>query len=92
MDPPEETPTPTSEATPTPSPEETPAPTITIPEKVTINGITYQVTSIVDSAFAGNKKMTKLTIGSNIKTIGKKAFYKCAKLETVKLGKNVSME
>ena len=64
--------------------------TVSIPETVTIDGITYKVTSIADNAFANNKKLTKVTIDSNVKTIGKKAFYKCTKLKTVKTGNNVT--
>ena len=62
----------------------------TIPATVKINGVTYKVTAIANNAFANNKKITKVTIGSNVKTIGKKAFYKCTKLKTVKIGKNVT--
>ena len=66
------------------------AATICVPATVTIGNVTYKVTSIADNAFANNKKLTKVTIGSNITTIGKKAFYKCTKLKTVKIGKNVT--
>ena len=68
----------------------TSATTLTIPSTVKIDGITYKVTSIGANAFANNKKLTKVTIGSNVKTIGSKAFYKCTKLKTVKIGKNVT--
>ena len=38
----------------------------------------------------GNTKVTKLVIGKNIKTIGKKAFYGCKKLKSIRFaGKNV---
>ena len=66
------------------------ATTISVPATVKINGVTYKVTAIANNAFANNKKITKVTIGSNVKTIGKKAFYKCTKLKTVKIGKNVT--
>lgn len=68
----------------------TSATTLTIPSTVKINGITYKVTSIGANAFANNKKLTRVTIGSNVKTIGSKAFYRCTKLKTVKIGKNVT--
>lgn len=64
--------------------------TVQILATITIDGITYKVTSIADNAFANNKKLTKVNIGSNVTTIGKKAFYKCTKLKTVKIGKNVT--
>lgn len=66
------------------------ATTLTIPSTVKINGITYKVTSIAANAFANNKKLTKVTMGSYVKTIGSKAFYKCTKLKTVKIGKSVT--
>ena len=66
------------------------AKTVTIPATVKINGVTYKVTKIADNAFKNNKTVTKVTMGSNIKTIGKNAFYKCTKLKTVKIGKNVT--
>ena len=64
--------------------------TITIPATVTINGIKYKVTSIAKNAFKNNKKLTKVTIGSNVKTIDANAFYGCTKLKTVTIGKNVT--
>lgn len=59
--------------------------TVTIPSTVTYNKKKYKVTSIKDSAFSGNKKIKKITIGSNVTSIGKKAFYKCKKLKTVSI-------
>lgn len=56
---------------------------ITIPSTVTINGTTYKVTSIASGAFKNNKKLTKVTVGSNVQSIGKKAFYGCKKLKTI---------
>ncbi len=46
-----------------------------IPAAVTIKGVKCKVTAIADKAFANNKKLKKVVIGKNIKTIGKKAFY-----------------
>ena len=63
---------------------------ITIPDTITINGVTYKVTSIADNAFKGNKTVTKITVGSNVTTIGKNAFSNCSKLKTVTIGKNVT--
>lgn len=56
---------------------------ITIPAKVTINGITYKVVSVGKNALKNNKQVTKVTIGSNVKKIGKQAFYGCKKLKTI---------
>lgn len=63
---------------------------ITIPDTITINEIKYKVTSVSTNAFANNKKLTKVTIGSNIISIGKNAFSGCSKLTTVIIGKNVT--
>ena len=45
--------------------------------------------SISANAFKNHRTLTKVKIGDNIKTIGKKAFYGCKKLKTVTIGKNV---
>lgn len=64
--------------------------TVSIPATVTINSYKFQVTGINAKAFSKNIKLTKVTIGSNIKTIGSQAFYGCTNLKTVKFGKNVT--
>lgn len=56
---------------------------VTIPATVTISGKKYKVTAIEASAFAKCKKLKKVTIGTNVKTIGKKAFYQCSKLKSI---------
>ena len=56
---------------------------VNIPSTVEINGQMYKVTSIKANALKGNTKIKKLTIGSNVKTIGKKAFYGCKNLKTI---------
>ena len=69
---------------------------ITIPSTIIANGITYKVTAIAAKAFAGNKKITSVTAGKYIKTVGGSAFKNCTKLKTVdfstcavkKIGKN----
>ncbi len=63
---------------------------VTIPATVKLaNGKTYKVTAIASKAFYKNTKVTKVTIGKNIKTIGSSAFSGCTKLKTVKLGASV---
>ncbi|WP_408072306.1 leucine-rich repeat protein [Butyrivibrio sp. JL13D10] len=59
--------------------------------EVTVSGATYPVTAIADSAAKGNKKLQNLTISSNVKTIGKKAFYGCKKLKKVTIKANKSL-
>lgn len=66
------------------------ATTVTIPATVTVNGVTYKVTSISTNAFANNKTITKVIIGKNVNSIGKNAFKNCTKLKTVTIGSNVT--
>lgn len=54
-----------------------------IPATVKISGVSHKVTSVAASAFKGNQKLTKVTIGKNITTIGKNAFNGCKKLKTI---------
>lgn len=61
----------------------TKAANITIPATVTIDNVTYKVTSVATSAFSGNNKFTKVTIGKNITSIGKNAFKNCTKLKSI---------
>ena len=62
---------------------------ITIPATVKIGGQTYKVTSVAANAFKNNKRITKVTIGKNVKTIGTGAFRNAAKLKTVTIPSNV---
>ncbi|MDE6626906.1 MAG: leucine-rich repeat domain-containing protein [Lachnospiraceae bacterium] len=71
---------------------------INIPASVNIDGYTYKVTGIASNALANNKKLTKVTVGKNITTIGKNAFngdknlktitIKSSKLTSKSIGKN----
>lgn len=56
---------------------------IVIPATVTIDGITYKVTSVGAKAFIKNKTLQKIIIGKNVKKIGKKAFYGCRNLKKI---------
>lgn len=72
---------------------------VIIPEKITYKGTTFKITSIAANALKSNKIITSLTIGKNIKSIGKNAFLNCSKLKNItikttllknnKVGKNV---
>ena len=55
----------------------------TVKTSVTIDGVKYNITSIKAKAFYANKKLTKVTIGKNVKKIGAKAFAKCTSLKSV---------
>ena len=63
---------------------------VKIPATARYAGVTYKVTSIADKAFRNNKKVTNITVGTNVKSIGRSAFEKCTKLKTVTVGKNVT--
>lgn len=54
-------------------------------------GVTYKVTSVGASACKNNAKITKVTIGKNVKKIGSQAFSGCKKLKTVVIGAKVSV-
>ena len=56
---------------------------LTIPTTVKIGGKNFRVTAIGGSAMSGAKKLTTLKLGSNVATIGAKAFYGCSKLSNV---------
>lgn len=56
---------------------------VTIPATVSYDGVKYKVTAIHAGAFQNAKKLHSVVIGSNITTIGNKAFYGCGKLKSV---------
>ena len=62
---------------------------VTIADQVKIGAKSYKVTSIESKALYKKTKVTKVTIGANVKTIGKKAFYGCKKLGSVKVNTKV---
>ena len=57
--------------------------TVTIPNKVTINGVDYKVTSIASNAFKGNGKVKKIVVSGNIDSIGNNAFKNCKNLKVI---------
>ena len=56
---------------------------VVIPASVDINGYRFQVVSVSAKAFAKCKKLKKVTIGVNVKSIGKQAFKNSKKLKRV---------
>ncbi|MCM1161742.1 MAG: alpha-amylase family glycosyl hydrolase [Roseburia sp.] len=64
--------------------------TVNIPSTIVIKGITYQVTSIADSALKNNKTVETVKVGSNVKTIGEGAFSGCSKLKKVTLSNSTT--
>lgn len=61
----------------------TKAKSVTIPNTVTVSGITYKVTGIKANAFKNCKKLTTVTIGTSVRGIASKAFNNCPKLKKV---------
>lgn len=59
------------------------AKTVTIPNTITVDGISYKVTEVGANAFKNNKKVKKVTIGANVVKIANKAFNKCPSLRNV---------
>jgi hypothetical protein len=57
----------------------------TIPAQISYKGKTYKVVSVKAKAFYKNTKLQKVTIGKNVKKIGKKAFYGCKKLSAIQV-------
>lgn len=54
-----------------------------VPSEVWYRGYSYKVTKVDSQAFKGCYKAKSLTVGSNVKTIGKSAFSGCGKLRTL---------
>lgn len=63
---------------------------VNIPKTVKIGGKNFKVTSIANKALRKKTKVTSITIGANVKTIGTSAFEGCSKLTKVTIPKNVT--
>ena len=57
---------------------------VTIPQTVKKDGYTFKVTAINKRVFQKNKTLKTVVIGKNIKSIGAKSFYGCAKLKAIR--------
>lgn len=55
---------------------------VTVPDKVKVNGKNYPVTELSGGAFAGSN-VQKVKLGKNVRKIGKGAFKNCKKLKKV---------
>ncbi len=64
---------------------------IVVPDAIKLDGYEYTVTSISKDAITNSTKVQSIEIGSNVKSIGKKAFYGCSRLKSVKF-KTVVLE
>ena len=56
---------------------------VKIPDTVSINGTFYTVTGISASALKNNQLLRTAGVGSNVRKIGKQAFYNCKNLRTI---------
>ena len=56
---------------------------VKIPDTVSINGTFYTVTGISASALKNNQLLRTAVVGSNVRKIGKQAFYNCKNLRTI---------
>lgn len=56
---------------------------VQIPATIKIDGKSYQVTGIAANAFKGNKKLKSITIGVNVRSIGRNAFDGCRNLKKI---------
>lgn len=63
---------------------------ISIPQYITVEGFKYEVTGISDDAFSGCRKLKKVNIGANIKSIGSNAFSGCTRLKSLKVNGEIS--
>ena len=57
--------------------------TLKIPDTIKIQGKTYKVIGVANKACAGNRLLTAVTFGKNIKTIGAGAFNGCVNLKKI---------
>ncbi len=63
---------------------------VSIPDSMIVDGISYSVVSIDEGAFEGNRKLKKVAIGKNVRMIGESVFSNCKNLKSVTMGENVS--
>ena len=63
---------------------------ITIPERIKYNGVTYSVTSIGDYAFTSCHGLISFTIPNSVTSIGEYAFEFCTSLTSITIPKSVT--
>ena len=63
---------------------------VSIPETVSYNGVTYSVTSIGEYAFSSCSRLTSVNIPNSVTSIGEGAFGCCSGLTSVTIGKSVT--
>ncbi len=60
-----------------------------IPANATVSGVNFPVTKIESNALSGCGKLAKVTIGKNVKAIGKGAFKGCKSLKSITIPSKV---
>ncbi len=58
---------------------------VTVGDSVKIQGATFKIVKIEDRAFKNRSSITSVTIGKNVQTIGKEAFYQTKSLRTIQI-------
>ena len=66
------------------------ATSVVIPETVTYQETTYNVTSIGDSAFYSKNSLTSVNIPNSVTSIGEQAFYDCSSLTSANIPNSVT--
>lgn len=62
---------------------------VSIPDSINVGGMNYKITSVEKKAFMNCSKLTKVTIGANVKNIGSNAFAGDKKLTAVNIKSKV---
>ena len=63
--------------------------TVTVPQSVTYNGVTYKVTSIGQNAFAVNRRLKKVNLPESVVSIQENAFTCCDDMQSIYIPKSV---
>ena len=63
--------------------------TVTVPQSVTYNGVTYKVTSIGENAFAVNRRLKKVNLPESVVSIQENAFTCCDDMQSIYIPKSV---
>ena len=63
--------------------------TVTVPQSVTYNGVTYKVTSIGKGAFAVNRRLKKVNLPESVVSIQGNAFTCCDDMQSIYIPKSV---
>ena len=63
---------------------------VSIPSTVKYKDYTFKVVYIRSSSFRNFKKLSSVSIGSNVASIGPRAFQNCKMLSSVKIGRDVA--